>query len=79
VIGINGAAARLVHPGDVVILIGYGQYDDAEARTMTPSAVFVDARNAVVHRGASATHVPDPPDAGSIAASTRALTTYQPR
>ncbi|MGH8968132.1 MAG: aspartate 1-decarboxylase, partial [Actinomycetes bacterium] len=30
VIGINGAAARLVHPGDVVILIGYGQMDTAE-------------------------------------------------
>ena len=28
VIGINGAAARLVHPGDTVILIGYGQMDD---------------------------------------------------
>src|SRR6478672_7649470 len=37
VIGINGAAARLVDPGDIVILIGYGQYDDAEARSMTPS------------------------------------------
>ena len=35
VIGINGAAARLVHPGDLVILIGYGQMYDAEARTLT--------------------------------------------
>ena len=33
VIGINGAAARLVHPGDLVILISYMQVDDAEART----------------------------------------------
>src|SRR6185437_15029967 len=33
VIGINGAAARLVHPGDLVILIAYGIMDDAEART----------------------------------------------
>ena len=32
VIGINGAAARLVHPGDLVILIGYGQMETAEAR-----------------------------------------------
>ena len=31
VIGINGAAARLVHPGDLVILIGYGQMETAEA------------------------------------------------
>ena len=34
VIGINGAAARLVHPGDTVILIGYGQMDTAEAREL---------------------------------------------
>ena len=32
VIGINGAAAHLVHPGDLVILIAYATMDDAEAR-----------------------------------------------
>jgi len=32
VIGINGAAAHLVHPGDLVILISYGQLDDAAQR-----------------------------------------------
>ncbi len=32
VIGINGAAAHLVHPGDLVILIAYGTMEDAEAR-----------------------------------------------
>ena len=36
VIGINGAAAHLVHPGDVVILIAYGQFDDVEARALRP-------------------------------------------
>ena len=36
VLGINGAAARLVHPGDVVILIGYGQMETAEARSSEP-------------------------------------------
>ena len=36
VIGINGAAARLVHPGDLVILIAYGQMEDAEAREFEP-------------------------------------------
>ena len=36
VIGINGAAARLVHPGDTVILIAYAQVEDAEARELTP-------------------------------------------
>ena len=51
VIGINGAAARLVHPGDIVILIGYGQMDTAEARAYQPSVVFVDADNKVVGTG----------------------------
>ena len=36
VLGINGAAARLVHPGDVVILIAYGQMETAEAKDYQP-------------------------------------------
>jgi aspartate 1-decarboxylase len=51
VIGINGAAARLVHPGDVVILIGYGQMDTAEAKAFQPSVVFVDAGNRILVTG----------------------------
>ncbi len=51
VIGINGAAARLVHPGDVVILIAYAQMDTAEAREFEPSVVFVDQHNAVLATG----------------------------
>ncbi|RLP90943.1 aspartate 1-decarboxylase [Micromonospora sp. BL4] len=52
VIGINGAAAHLVHPGDLVILISYGQMDDAEARSYRPRVVHVDADNRVVELGA---------------------------
>jgi aspartate 1-decarboxylase len=59
VIGINGAAAHLVHPGDIVILIAYGQFDDTEVRDFKPSVVFVDANNAVVDIGVSAAAVPD--------------------
>jgi aspartate 1-decarboxylase len=51
VIGINGAAARLVHPGDLVILIAYGQMDDAEAREHRPHVVFVDAENRIIGTG----------------------------
>jgi len=51
VIGINGAAARLVHPGDLVILIAYAQMDDAEAREFEPSVVFVDAENRIIGTG----------------------------
>ncbi|HEX6312042.1 MAG TPA: aspartate 1-decarboxylase [Acidimicrobiia bacterium] len=51
VIGINGAAARLVQPGDLVILIAYGQMETAEAREYKPRVVFVDADNRVVGTG----------------------------
>ena len=51
VIGINGAAARLVQPGDIVILIAYAQLGTAEARAFQPSVVFVDADNRVVGTG----------------------------
>src|SRR3982750_2747820 len=51
VIGINGAAAHLVHPGDLVILIAYAQMDDAEARAYRPRVVHGNARNEAVARG----------------------------
>lgn len=51
VIGVNGAAAHLVHPGDLVILISYAQVDDTEARSLVPSVVHVDARNRMVTLG----------------------------
>jgi aspartate 1-decarboxylase len=47
VIGINGAAAHLVHPGDVVILATFVDLDDAEARDHQPNPVFVDEHNRV--------------------------------
>ena len=52
VLGINGAAAHLVHPGDLVILISYGQMDDAEARGYQPRIVHVDAANKILELGA---------------------------
>jgi len=57
VIGINGAAARLVHPGDIVILIGYGQMETAEARAFEPHVVFVDADNAIIGTGSDPAEV----------------------
>ncbi|MFC4337396.1 aspartate 1-decarboxylase [Salininema proteolyticum] len=48
VIGINGAAAHLVNPGDLVILISYAQMEDAEARAYEPTVVHVNERNEVV-------------------------------
>lgn len=58
VIGINGAAAHLVHPGDLVILIAYATVDDAEARTYRPRVVFVDAENRVIDLGADPAFAP---------------------
>jgi aspartate 1-decarboxylase len=51
IIGINGAAARLVHAGDLVIIISYGMFDDAEARSLKPRVVHVDEQNRVVKVG----------------------------
>jgi aspartate 1-decarboxylase len=63
VIGINGAAAHLVHPGDLVILIAYGECEDAEARTLEPRVVHVDADNRIVDLGS------DPADPGPASVS----------
>ncbi|MFI5806255.1 aspartate 1-decarboxylase [Streptomyces sp. NPDC051561] len=51
VIGINGAAAHLVHPGDLVILISYAQVEDAEARALKPRIVHVGEGNRIVGTG----------------------------
>ena len=40
-----------MHPGDLVILIAYGQMDDAEAREFRPSVVFVDSENRIIGTG----------------------------
>ena len=51
VIGINGAAAHLVHPGDLVILISYGVMDETEAKSYLPRVVHVDGANRIVELG----------------------------
>src|SRR5690242_4921795 len=42
---LNGAAARLVHPGDKVIVITYGEYEAEELEEYAPKVVHVDERN----------------------------------
>ncbi|RZQ61648.1 aspartate 1-decarboxylase [Amycolatopsis suaedae] len=59
IIGINGAAAHLVHPGDLVILLSYGQMESAEAAAYQPRVVFVDADNRVVTQGDDPAEVPE--------------------
>jgi aspartate 1-decarboxylase len=48
VVGINGAAARLVAKGDMVIILAYCQVPDDEAISMTPSIVRVDSQNRIL-------------------------------
>jgi aspartate 1-decarboxylase len=52
-IKINGAAAHLVRPGDLVILVAYGVFEEEEARSLKPTVVLVDERNRIleVRRG----------------------------
>jgi aspartate 1-decarboxylase len=58
VIGINGAAARLISPGDLVIIIAYASVDDREAADLVPRVVFVDGENKVVSQGGDPADVP---------------------
>jgi aspartate 1-decarboxylase len=51
VVGINGAAAHLVHVGDTVILIAYQAMSDAEARVFQPRVVHVDGSNRIIDIG----------------------------
>ncbi len=47
-IRINGAAARLVHTGDTIIVVSYAGYDRAELEAYEPRVVHVNAENALV-------------------------------
>ncbi len=55
VIGINGAAARLVNEGDKVIIVSYDTVSEADAVNTVPKLVYVDSRNAIVTREAFST------------------------
>lgn len=62
-ISINGAAAHLISPGDLVIIIAYSQMSDDEARAYEPHVVFVDDRNRIVEQGTDAGRVPEDSEA----------------
>lgn len=47
-IKINGAAAHLVKPGDLVILVAYGVFEEEEAKGLKPTVVLVDERNRIL-------------------------------
>jgi aspartate 1-decarboxylase len=53
---VNGAAARLVHPGDKVIVITYAHYDEAEMASYAPKVVLVDEKNSPIPETAVGLH-----------------------
>ncbi len=55
-IGINGAAARLVQRDDQVIIVAYCQMPAEEARYYNPSVVLLDDENNVVHHAPKSGH-----------------------
>ena len=48
IIGINGAAARLFHSGDIVIIIAYAMMSEDEGKVFKPDVVFVNGKNQIV-------------------------------
>ncbi|QBI54641.1 aspartate 1-decarboxylase [Streptomonospora litoralis] len=52
VIGINGAAAHLVNPGDLVIIMSYVELEESERSRHVPRVVHVDTANRIVALGA---------------------------
>ena len=56
---INGAAARLISPGDTVIIIAYASMTDDDARSHDPHVVFVDKDNKIVEVGDDGGDVPE--------------------
>lgn len=50
VVCLNGAAARLVQPGDIIIIITYGVFSREEAGLHKPSVIFVDEKNRIQAR-----------------------------
>lgn len=65
VVGINGAAARLIGVGDLVIIIAYRMCPEATAGETEPLVVFVDERNRVTTLGQ------DPADPGALPGARR--------
>lgn len=49
-IQVNGAAARLVHKGDLVIILSYAQMSHEEAKNFEPHVVLVDEHNKPVKK-----------------------------
>lgn len=47
---LNGAAARMVQPGDMVIIVSYGIYDEEELENHNPIVIQVDEKNRPINK-----------------------------
>jgi aspartate 1-decarboxylase len=63
-IKVNGAAARLVHTGDIVIVFSYAHYDAEELEDLEPRVVHVDSRNRILGVAGRAAEFADGMDTG---------------
>ena len=77
VLGINGAAAHLVHTGDTVVLLTYAEMTTEEAKAFRPAVVYVNDRNSVIQVATD----PSAPALGSsaTAASQRGTVVDKPK
>lgn len=51
IISVNGAAARLAAPGDILIICAYGQVSEAELKTYHPRLIYLDRENRITRTG----------------------------
>ena len=55
---LNGAAARLVAKGDIIMILAYCHVEDDEADNFVPCLVYVDAQNAIIESRRAAKPIP---------------------
>lgn len=53
IISVNGAAARLATPGDILIICAYGTYDQVELESFKPTLIYLDDQNHITRTGDS--------------------------
>ena len=51
IISVNGAAARLASPRDILIICAYAQYSEQELSIFRPKLIYVDSQNKMTHQG----------------------------
>jgi aspartate 1-decarboxylase len=56
IICLNGAAARMVQPGDCVIIMAYCWIEEAAAKNLKPKLVFVDDKNKIINMANAEVH-----------------------